>query len=239
MSATDVSPSYLKVRYSTEARPLTAYPEQLCRYLQETYLSDFSGGQLLDLGCGRGEFLDAFARIGFEVVGIDREGDAKTPGGSPVRHCNLETDTLPIESDSMQIIFNKSVLEHVREITPLLRECERVLAPGGIMLSLVPDFRAQWRHFYDDWTHVRPFTLTGLRECLQSHDFEILEAKRFRQLPLLWKHPYLRPLADVATVLPAAFKRSKWVRFSQEWMLLAVVQKPHESFSTNTRGHDD
>lgn len=239
MNTAQLSPNYLKVRYSTSARPLTAYPEQLCRYLSDTYLSQFKNAQLLDLGCGRGEFLDAFARLGFDAMGVDREGSEKSDAGCPVRICNLETDALPIANASVDVIFNKSVLEHVREITPLLRECERVLKPGGVMVSLVPDFRAQWRHFYDDWTHVRPFTLTGLRECFLSHDFELLEAKRFRQLPLLWKHPYLRPLADVAEILPATFKRSKWVRFSQEWMLLAVVQKPLESFSTNTRGHDD
>lgn len=97
------------------------------------------------------------------------------------------------------------------------------------MLSMVPDFQAQWRHFYDDWTHVRPFTLMGLRECLLSHEFELVSVKHFRQLPVLWKRPYLRPLADAAALLPAGLKRSKWVRFSKEWMLLAVVRNPRES----------
>jgi hypothetical protein len=92
-------------------------------------------------------------------------------------------------------------------------------------VSLVPDWMAQMRHFYDDWTHVRPFTLTGLRECIQSHGFEVREAVRFRQLPLLWEHPYLSPLSDIAAFLPSAFKRSKFVRFSKEWMLLVVADR--------------
>jgi len=41
---------------------------------------------------------------------------------------------------------------------------------------------------------VRPFTLTGLRECIQSHGFEVREAVRFRHFPLLWDRPYLSPL---------------------------------------------
>lgn len=59
-----------------------------------------------------------------------------------------------------------------------------------------------------------------------SHGFEIEKAERFRQLPLLWKRPYLRPLADLTTLLPNAWKTNRWVRFSKEWMLLAVARKP-------------
>jgi SAM-dependent methyltransferase len=138
---------------------------------------------------------------------------------------DYEACGLPFEDGEFSVLFNKSVFEHVREISPLLRECHRVLAPNGRMVSLVPDWTAQWRHFYDDWTHVRPFTLTGLRECVQSHGFEIKEAVRFRQLPLLWERPYLSPLSDFAALLPSAFKRSKFVRFSKEWMLLVVADR--------------
>ena len=91
---------------------------------------------------------------------------------------------------------------------------------------MVPDWTAQWRHFYDDWTHVRPFTLNGLRECVACHGFQVREALRFRQLPVLWEHPYLKPFADAAALLPTPFKKSKFVRFSKEWMLLVVADKP-------------
>lgn len=217
---------YLDVRYSAEKRPYTSYPAQLCRYLTETYLSEHRQGALLDVGSGRGEFLHEFALEGFSGSGVDREQprDARFP--EPVRVCDLEQDALPFDSASFDVVFNKSVLEHTRNVTHLLRECHRVLRPGGTLLSLVPDFNAQWYHFYDDWTHVRPFTLTGLRECLLCHDFVVEEARYFRQLPILWRHPYLRPLADVSALAPSALKRFKWVRFSKEWMLLAVAKKP-------------
>jgi len=221
----NASPRYLGVRYAESERPFTSYPDQLAAYLRERFLGNPKDQVLVDLGCGRGEFLHAFCELGFRGIGIDRER-VSTSFEEEILLCDLEREALPLEANSVDIIFNKSVLEHVREITPLLRECSRILRPGGLMVSLVPDFRAQWSHFYDDWTHVRPFTLTGLSECLQSHEFELLEAERFRQLPLLWQKPYLSPLADAAALLPSRFKRSKWVRFSKEWMLLAVARKP-------------
>jgi len=221
----DAAFRYLDVRYSERQRPYTDYPGKLTRYLHDEYLRGFSGGGLLDLGCGRGEFLHGFAEQGFKVTGFDRSRPSEPRFSEPVVVGDYEKGGLPFADGEFSVLFNKSVFEHVREITPLLRECHRVLAPGGRMVSLVPDWTAQWRHFFDDWTHVRPFTLTGLRECIQSHGFEIREAVRFRQLPLLWEHPYLRPLSDAAALLPSAFKRSKFVRFSKEWMLLVVADR--------------
>ncbi|MEZ4231136.1 MAG: class I SAM-dependent methyltransferase [Polyangiaceae bacterium] len=215
---------YLRVRYSEEARPYTSYPDQLTRYLTARFLKDHRGGRLLDLGCGRGEFLNGFSRQGFRVTGFDR---AQPDGGTsaPIVLGDYERDGLPFEDSSFDIVFNKSVLEHTHDITRLLRECRRILRPGGRLVSLVPDWKAQWSHFYDDWTHVRPFTLTGLDECLRCHGFDVRVAERFRQLPFLWEHPYLRPVASVAARLPSALKRYKLVRFSKEWMLLAVADR--------------
>jgi SAM-dependent methyltransferase len=213
----DAARRYLDVRYSERERPYTDYPSQLTAYLTEEYLRGYRGSKLLDLGCGRGEFLHGFAQLGFDARGFDRS--------RPAQPRFDEQQGLPFADGELGVLFNKSVFEHVRDISPLLRECHRVLGPSGRMISLVPDWAAQWRHFYDDWTHVRPFTLTALRECIQSHGFEVREAVRFRQLPLLWERPYLSPLSDLAALLPKAFKRSKFVRFSKEWMLLVVADR--------------
>jgi SAM-dependent methyltransferase len=216
---------YLDVRYAEERRPYTDYPGKLTHYLSERYLLGYRGGRLLDLGCGRGEFLHGFASEGFRATGVDRSRPSRPRFPERVLEADYEKGALPFGDASFDVLFNKSVFEHVTDISKVLGECHRVLAPGGRMISLVPDWTAQWSHFYDDWTHVRPFTLTGLRECLQSHGFTIRNAQRFRQLPLLWERPYLSPLADAAALLPTALKSFKFVRFAKEWMLLCVADK--------------
>lgn len=221
----DAARRYLDVRYSERERPYTDYPGKLTAYLTEEYLRGYRGSKLLDLGCGRGEFLNGFAQLGFQATGFDRSRPAQPRFSEPVVVGDYEQGGLPFEDGEFNVVFNKSVFEHVRDISPLLRECHRVMEAQGRLVTLVPDWMAQWRHFYDDWTHVRPFTLTGLRECIQSHGFQLREAIRFRQLPLLWEHPYLSPLSDAAALLPSAFKRSKFVRFSKEWMLLVVADR--------------
>lgn len=214
---------YLDVRYSAQARPYTSYPDALCAYLGEHHLP--SRGRLLDLGSGRGEFLHGFRTLGFDVMGVDRALPQDRRFVEPVKVADFERDGLPFADDSFEVVFNKSVLEHVTDVTRVLDECRRVLVPGGRLVSMVPDWRSQWRHFYDDWTHVRPFTLNGLSECVTSHGFAIVHAERFRQLPFLWKRPYLGFVADIATLLPDRMKTSKLVRFSKERMLLVVATK--------------
>lgn len=222
----DAAAAYLDVRYAEANKPYTDYPAQLTRYLADNYLAGYHGGKLLDLGSGRGEFLHGFAELGFDAMGVDRSRPATPRFSEPVYSADYEREALPFADRAFDVLFNKSVFEHVTDIGKVLGECRRVLAPGGRMISLVPDFAAQWRHFYDDWTHVRPFTLIGLKECLQSHGFRIRHAERFRQLPLLWERPYLRPLADAAALLPDPLKSFKFVRFAKEWMLLVVADKP-------------
>ncbi|HVU01486.1 MAG TPA: class I SAM-dependent methyltransferase [Polyangiaceae bacterium] len=224
--ANDGGAAYLDVRYSAEKKPYTEYPAKLVRFLGERYLSAHRGGKLLDVGCGRGEFLHHFAREGFDAIGMDRSRPAEPRYSEPVVVGDYSKGGLPFADGHFQVVFDKSVLEHVADPTPLLAECHRVLAPGGTLLSLVPDFRAQWRHFYDDWTHVHPYTLPGLTECIACHGFRVREARHFRQLPHLWERPWLRPLSDLCVLLPDVFKTSKFVRFSKEWMLLVVAEKP-------------
>jgi SAM-dependent methyltransferase len=221
---------YLDIRYGEGVRPFTDYPYQLTRHLSETFLAERRGQRLLDLGCGRGEFLHGFASLGFDAVGVDRESPKHPRFSEPILEADFSRESLPFSNASVSIIFNKSVFEHVWDISRLLAECYRVLEPGGRMITMVPDWKSQASYFYDDWTHVRPFTLVGLKECLTCHGFSLQHAERFRQLPFLWQRPYLRPVAAVAARMPDfLIEKSKLVKFAKGFMLLVVADKPHEA----------
>ena len=68
---------YLSVIYNEQDRPLTEYPEKLARYLSHRY-GLTAGMEILDLGCGRGEFLKAFFKCGLKGCGLDRFTAAKS-----------------------------------------------------------------------------------------------------------------------------------------------------------------
>lgn len=53
--------NYIRTIYNADERPVTTYPDELARYLVDKYKIR---GVLVDLGCGRGDFLYAFRRAG-------------------------------------------------------------------------------------------------------------------------------------------------------------------------------
>lgn len=221
---------YVDVVYNEADRPLTDYPRKLTRYLFDRY-GIARGARLLDVGCGRGEFLRGFIECGVTGFGVDQsEAARRYCPGADLRRADLENEPLPFEDNSLDVVYSKSVVEHFYYPERLVREMYRVLKPGGQILTLCPDWEHNIRNYFEDFTHRTPFTLTSLRDIHTMSGFESIQVERFRQLPVLWSSPgaTLLPLAELTRLfVPRALKPySKWVRFSKEIMLLASARKP-------------
>ena len=62
------------------------------------------------------------------------------------------------------IIFSqKSFVEHFYQPEYLFIEMSRVLKENGFLITLTPDWEDNFKMFYDDFTHKRPFTITSLK----------------------------------------------------------------------------
>jgi len=102
----------------------------------------FEGLRLLDIGCGGGLLCEPMARLGFEVVGVDASerniGAAKAHAaahGLPIEYlCSTVETLLGEESRPFDVILNMEVIEHVADPASFLRDCSRLLAPGGLMI---------------------------------------------------------------------------------------------------------
>ena len=225
--------SYVEVVYNETDRPLTDYPNKLARYLFGRYRIR-PGDTLLDIGCGRGEFLRGFIECGAKGFGVDQTDAAKKYCPSAeLRLANLENEPLPYGDDTFDVVYSKSVVEHFYYPEKLVREMYRVLKPGGLVITLCPDWEFNIRNYFEDFTHRTPFTVTSLHDILVMNGFDRVTVERFRQLPVLWTGigRVLMPIAEMTRLLaPRALKPvSKWVRFSKEIMLLSSARKPTSS----------
>jgi demethylmenaquinone methyltransferase/2-methoxy-6-polyprenyl-1,4-benzoquinol methylase len=98
--------------------------------------------QALDLACGTGDIAFALAARGARVTGLDitprmlQRAKDKTCTGAPVRLLAGDMMTLPFAERSFDVVTTGYGLRNVPRLDVALREIQRVLRPGGVLLSL-------------------------------------------------------------------------------------------------------
>jgi 2-polyprenyl-3-methyl-5-hydroxy-6-metoxy-1,4-benzoquinol methylase len=117
-----------------------------------------SRGRMLDIGCGDGSTLDTLAQLGWQVEGVDFDPaavDGAARRGFHVQLGTLEAQRYP--DGVFDAVTACHVLEHVREPGAFLRECHRVLRPGGALVVLTPNARSLGhRQFGRAWRGLEP-----------------------------------------------------------------------------------
>ena len=100
-------------------------------------------GTLLEIGCGAGRNLRAFAHyrpdLTLQGVDISRQAlaEARAAGG-PIRYALGDAGALPYADGTFDIVVLFDVLEHVPDVDRAVAEIARVLRPGGIFHCFVP-----------------------------------------------------------------------------------------------------
>jgi len=189
---------YLDVTYDENEKPRTDFPFNLAKYLVDRF--HLENSKILDVGCGRCEVLDAFNKLGLDISGVD--ASERIRGFAPKAISKLEIldfskENLPFDDDEFDVIFTKSVIEHVSDPTHLMKEILRILKPRGIFISLTPEWASQMKTFYDDPTHVHPYQLKGLKDLLILSEFKDVHAEIFYYHELLWKSSFWRFFASI------------------------------------------
>jgi SAM-dependent methyltransferase len=117
-------------------------------------------------------------------------------------------------------------MEHLRQPDKYLSEVFRILKPGGKVLCLIPDWESNYKIYFDDFTHVTPFTKISLRDILLMSDFNDVNVVKFRQLPIVWRYPFLNIFCAMISPLIPVRTQTKFFRWSRELMLIGSATKP-------------
>jgi len=216
---------YLKVVYNETERPYTDYPEKLCNYLFN-YFKMQKDDIFLEAGCGRGEFIKCFHKLGLNVQGVDISNEVLEylPDLS-ITICDIEKKGLPYADESFDIIYSKSLIEHFYYPEVYFQESLRVLKNGGKLISLVPDWEVNYKIYFDDYTHRTPFTKYSLEEIYKIHGFREVEVFKFRQLPIVWRYPYLNNICKLISPFIPLRTKNKFFRWSRELILVGCGYK--------------
>jgi len=195
-------------------------------------------GRLIDIGCGVKPLEGMLAPLVSEHVGVDHEGSL---------HDQSRVDrtgtayALPAADAEFDSAVCTAVLEHLEEPKDALRECCRVLRPGGVAIYLVPFI---W-HLHEEPRDFYRYSKYGLTYLFEQVGFELVELRAlsgfwvtFGQLFVYYLYRFHRGPLRLVPVIPAIallVQAGAWLadrvdRAEQwTWMYLVVARKPREA----------
>jgi len=135
------------------------------KYFYKSIIKEFRG-KVLDVGCGLGEFLEAYPNSS----GIDVNPYC-------IKYCKQKgldvklgkAEKIPFKDKSFNGIFCLCVLEHLRKPELAAKEMSRVLKQNGKLVLIVPTEKG-FRH---DKTHVKFWYKENAKELLERHGFKV------------------------------------------------------------------
>ena len=160
-------------------------PEEVAKRLK-VYLPDVEAAWLqteqkpvLDLGCGRGEWLGLLAENGISGFGVDLNAvqiEEALEQGLDVRQGNALQVLADQEDNSLSVISAHHLIEHLPfdAVAWITREALRVLAPGGLLLFETPNTRnvlVGATSFHTDPTHLKPMPEQVMEVLLETAGF--------------------------------------------------------------------
>jgi len=118
------------------------YRFDIAKHLLLPYIKE--NVKILDIGCYDGAMLDAIRKSANQIdyTGIDADSkalDIAASRGAKVLKLNIESDNLPFQSDSFDIIIIGEVLEHLKDPARILSFAKNVLKTKGILLVSLPN----------------------------------------------------------------------------------------------------
>ena len=172
------------------------------RHRQRAYLDLFAdAGPVLDVGCGRGEFLGLCREAGIEARGIDvdpamvvrcREAGLAVEQADALAHLEGRPD------GGLGGVFCAQVIEHLspEALIALVRLAHRKLRPGGVLLCETPNpacLTVFSGAFYVDLSHVKPIHPEAARFVLEAAGFRDVELRFVNPVPPDGKLQRLEP----------------------------------------------
>jgi SAM-dependent methyltransferase len=148
--------------------------EERVAELQRPYVELLAGHEpVLDLGSGRGEFLDLLREAGIEALGVDAD-----PGmvercrakGHDVTQADAVSFLEEQDDGSLGAVFSAQLIEHLkrRALERLIEVAHAKLAPGGLFVAetVNPHCALALKAFWIDLTHQHPiFPEVALTIC--------------------------------------------------------------------------
>ncbi len=157
------------------------------------------GNQLLDIGCGTGEFLKICKDNGFDVQGIEPSENAKKFAIENYKlNIHSEDKIKEFGAESFDLISMWHVLEHVYHLKERVVEIQKILKKNGILIVAVPNHRSYDAEYYKEYwaaydvpRHLYHFSPNDIKNLFEKNGFNLEEV-----LPMKFDSFYVSMLSE-------------------------------------------
>ena len=149
----------------------------------------YPGAQAIDLGCGRGEWLELLGETGFVAQGVDLDDGMLAEcraRGLKVRTLDAISALKELPDSSQAIVSGFHLAEHIpfNALQLLVQEALRVLKPAGVLILETPNpenIVVGTANFYLDPTHSRPLPPLLLSFLPEYYGFARVKVLRLQE----------------------------------------------------------
>ncbi|MFA5339881.1 MAG: class I SAM-dependent methyltransferase [Candidatus Omnitrophota bacterium] len=152
-------------------------------------------GKILDIGCGRGFFLNRMKQSGWSAFGVELNKEmaahAKEKFGLDIFCGTLQETKFP--DGSFDAVNLRHVLEHLLSPYQTLIHIHRVLKQDGTIVITVPNFEGFQRKIFGRYYlavagifHISQFTPRSLKSLLERAGYRAISIKTFQESASAW-----------------------------------------------------
>lgn len=138
---------------------------------------------ILDVGCGTGEFLLTCKNNGWNVVGVEPNKNAQELAISKLNKSNISTivsDVHELTSQQFDVITLWHVLEHVPDLNSYIFKLKSLLKPNGVLVIAVPNYKSydavyykQFWAAYDVPRHLWHFSRKSIESIFSEFEMNV------------------------------------------------------------------
>ena len=160
---------------------------------------DSESKNLLDIGCGTGDFLETALKDNWTITGIEPNEQARQIANSKTNNSVFEIEQLrKLKPNSFDVITLWHVLEHLPNLEIHTALFKSLLKPNGTLVIAVPNFKSYdakyYKNFwaaYDVPRHLWHFSKTAIENVFKKENLNLVKT-----LPLIFDAYYVSLLSE-------------------------------------------
>ena len=201
-----MSDRYFETRFTDDPRREILWRTLVSHYFQSRIPPESC---VLELGAGYGNFINN-VRAARRIAQDQWPDFSKHLAPDVESHVGPVTDLSFLADNSIDFVFASNLFEHVsqQDFASVLAQLRRKLKPQGTITVLQPNYRYAFREYFDDYTHITPYSHLSICDFLYANSYDVVQCvprflpltlkSRLKVSPLLIRLYLLSPIKPLA-----------------------------------------